>query len=462
MAENNEKVTYSWFRVLEKMVEIDEYENLYRLNPDQGDGIEMLYMYYRFCSYVLNTEGAAVTIENDIVRPMTEQEIAKMFFKERFPVSSVVLALKQLTKYNLLCNRATDGAYVVNGMFDKYAPLHIRGKELKNWEFPVGAGKQTENALYKEKRREIAKKKNESTPLMIEYDGETIQYISLSDMAKNAHVSKEAIRKKIVSLGYSQKYINIPGTQKKGLPKNYADNIIAIFKGEISENEVRIITNEVDGLVDCLVDGLVDGSTVNFEGETVNRQPKKAHEIRQVDGLPIFHANGNNNIINTDIDDDITHTHAYTRINKVAVLNELYALGFDGKPSKAELAQLKKLQKVVQYPVLLEALKRTKQYGGESIAYTQKIIDQIIEADLEIEDFDPNRDISKLMRMIETEMNGWDNRSIEELKGAFASAAKYWTDSELINTLAELSAYQDFSLTRFHDVLRTQSWNEGV
>ncbi len=133
-------------------------------------------------------------------------------------------------------------------------------------------------------------------------------------------------------------------------------------------------------------------------------------------------------------------------------------MGFDEKPGKVELAALKRLYKSIQYPILLEALKQTQRFGGNSIAYTQKIIEQILDADLEIDDFDPDRDITDLLRMVEEEAGEQDELAVKELKAAFVSAARFWTDLDLVYALRELSGEQDFTLNRFKKVLDTQSW----
>ena len=139
-------------------------------------------------------------------------------------------------------------------------------------------------------------------------------------------------------------------------------------------------------------------------------------------------------------------------------MKELYDVGFDEKPGKAELAALKRLYKSIQYPILLEALKQTRRFGGNSIAYTQKIIEQILDADLEIDDFDPDRDITDLLRMVEEEAGEQDELAVKELKAAFVSAVRFWTDLDLVYALRELSGEQDFTLNRFKKVLDTQSW----
>ena len=60
--------------------------------------------------------------------------------------------------------------------------------------------------------------------------------------------------------------------------------------------------------------------------------------------------------------------------------------------------------------------------------------------------------------MVEEEAGEQDELAVKELKAAFVSAARFWTDLDLVYALRELSGELDFTLNRFKKVLDTQSW----
>lgn len=465
----NKSSMYSWYKTLALMVDVDEYKQIYYMNSAQGNGVYFLMIYDRICKYVLNTSGAAVFIEEGNERPLTIEEISKYYLGNRFDISTVQSALMHLTKYNLLVLRETDGAYVVNGMFKTYKPLHIKGRELNEFEYPITAGTSSQEALYKKKRREHAKEVANSQRLLLDYsdpDSEVVPLAKIKTIVKANHSANVTywVRK----LGF-EKYLISIGKQKKGLLKKYADVVIAAMKGRDYNalmNEQKEF-NGFNGDFNGDFNGTFNNEPLKIEykplNEPLNSNAKSADKQGGFNGLTNVlqmsgHLSTRGKEDKNNIDDDyITNVRAHTRIKDV-FLKELYGVGFDEKPGKAELAALKRLYKSIQYPILLEALKQTRRFGGNSIVYTQKIIEQILDADLEIDDFDPDRDITDLLRMVEQEAGEQDELAVKELKAAFVSAARFWTDLDLVYALRELSGEQDFTLNRFKKVLDTQSW----
>lgn len=465
----NKSSMYSWYKTLALMVDVDEYKQIYYMNSAQGNGVYFLMIYDRICKYVLNTSGAAVFIEEGNERPLTIEEISKYYLGNRFDISTVQSALMHLTKYNLLVLRETDGAYVVNGMFKTYKPLHIKGRELNEFEYPITAGTSSQEALYKKKRREHAKEVANSQRLLLDYsdpDSEVVPLSKIKEIVKAKYSSNVTFW--IKKLGFDDLLVSI-GKQKKALPKKYADIVIAAMKGKDYNQALELLTdlNGLNSSLNSSLNGSLKNKPFKFEQKPFNKpfniNLKIIDEQDVLNGLTNVrqmsgHLSTRGKEDKNNIDDDyITNARAHTRIEDV-FLKELYYVGFDEKPGNAELAALKRLYKSIQYPILLEALKQTRRFGGNCIAYTQKIIDQILDADLEIDDFDPDRDITDLLRMIEEETFNQDELVVNDLKAAFVSAARFWTDKDLVYALRELSGDQDFTLRKFKKVLETQSW----
>ena len=219
--------------------DVDEYHQVRRMRKNRGAAIDGAYcidMYDCICRKVLNRNGLTITTEYGEDRPLTVHEMATDYFTGVYDDVEVEVALACLTAHNLLVkidegNLA--GAYAVNGLFHLYTPFHNDGIEIKNWQALINAGNTTDSSKYLEKRRQIAKKVADEHIMSICMEANIVPLSVIKESVKaksSAHVNYW-----VKKLNFADKQVMI-NNQRKGLPKEYADVVIAAMKGITQES----------------------------------------------------------------------------------------------------------------------------------------------------------------------------------------------------------------------------------
>jgi hypothetical protein len=131
----------------------------------------------------------------------------------------------------------------------------------------------------------------------------------------------------------------------------------------------------------------------------------------------------------------------------------LYHVGFEEDPSVDELSKLEEMVSKNGYANVLSALKQSRKFHGEGIAYTISIMKN---RKGKAKPFDPDRDISKVIDIIsiEADQQGPDQKN--ELQAAAEDSKKYYTDYEMLMALRSCEVYNAFDAESFCKEIRSQ------
>ena len=146
------------------------------------------------------------------------------------------------------------------------------------------------------------------------------------------------------------------------------------------------------------------------------------------------------------------------------IYNKLYAVGFEGQPTKNNLAFLRELTEEWSYPTVIGALRITRRNGKKSLKYTEGCIANI-EKDggmrkYDDDDYvDPERCLDEMYSNLEqfgksgnTYLGDYEKNE-DAYRWAIKDLARYFTDKEIRESLRLISAFQLYGVRYLYSAL---------
>lgn len=440
--------------------------------PLQYEGLAGM-VYIALVMYFVNTHGQLCKSDEDTYIPLTTEEIASILPLKSLDAKTLDFFLKVFVKNNLLYFNSF-GILTITGLKYSGDPkepiLHLNNNPSKQYcPFSLDANLSKQQAYkireeHKKKMLSLANGLGKNDTALIETSDKTSESEMPDDACLMIDVITDFKDAKIAvksSLYYAMNKLGIKPVKLSGkksyIFKSEVIKLIEYFANNSNENDVlaQFKNKYSDGCSDTCSDTCSDGNrtvTDNVENTDKQRVLDVSDGNRTVIGR---YSDGNRtvnkNIRTKDIDDDIyttrvrTHEETNTSSKPKYKIEDLYKVGFPDvvNPDKAELAFLKKLVKEYSYELVLYALKRSRVYNGDSVAYVQTIIKGIVSEipvdkftlDQAIEPVPMNYEVFQSMYIVRFGywFNTLDDNNLvtEKFKQAVEKATNYYSMDEI-------------------------------
>ncbi|MCH3962269.1 MAG: hypothetical protein LKE48_09105 [Solobacterium sp.] len=430
-------------------------------------GPEYLWLWIRLALKFANYGGVLCRKIGENILPVTPDDL-EAEFKGGFSDVSIKDGVATLIKGSLIYINS-DGFMAITGLTISGDPkepvLHKQNSTEKGFR-PVSIGNDTKNAQYQRARR-LALKEQVQHPELMAPAGNMMSY---ADIAKKASCTKQTVINRISSLGWTEHIKKIG--QKKMVPYNISQCLIAVIQDHPIRKDIldslRLDGYRLDGL-----DGYhVPSNTVkqpSNEPSNIVKQPsnddtEKLHDKSKLDGLsndnPSEILDDNlpliESIRNKELQEDI-YSKASKTVKERELMIDLFHVAFDDKPTDSDLSLLCELYHTTQYNNLLAALKTTRKYKANNIAYTKTCIERNHATGDYLDDSQiviPGRKTTWIKSLIDEEFRDASSEERERIIAALQKYSDFYSDHELVDCIRWLVVCQESSERAVHFFIR--------
>lgn len=445
-------------------------------------GSEYLWLWMCLAFHYTNYGGVLCRRIGDQVIPVSADDIeAEM--KGGFTDTSIKDGIATLIRGNLIYINS-NGFMTITGLEITGDPLepYLHKQNSNERARPISVGKDTKSAQRQRDYRLEQKRKNENLLSNNSYS----EYVSYSDLARKLGCVKQTVSNTIKR--HSLESTIKENGQKKMIPKYVADYLTCVIKGKkvpqaVLEklNELDIFrqldnslksNNDVNDLSNGLINNVHQLSSTVYALSNENQENPNKYSV-----LDSYSNESMNETHNEAL--DITHPlieskefrnsneeSIYRRawsVDKKCITN-LYKVGFDTEPTTSELSLLYDLLQTEDYSCLLDGLKQARRWKARSVAYVAAILRRNNNSYTEIdavEKIDPERNITVIKNTLVKECELFMSECPENLICEFEDKKRYYSDSELMLCIREMSAYECLSVDGFEKCMKRVIDNYG-